>query len=382
MQKKQLEEQAAEIKKLKDQLQKAGIALAKDTANEVKKNTETVAEKMQKIFGNAFGNIGDLFTKFTESLNKLKSGDLKSWEDWATGIGGVVQTAITAATEINDKYFEYKAAALETDKQRELTAAGENAEAREAVTQKYAQKELDLKKKQSSADTVLKVAQAMTAGALAIVQAFAQLGPVGGAIASVLVGSITGLQVATILKQNAAIQATTLDSTVSGSPEIGTGNAPSGALVANQAADGRWDVIGADDGRVYRNVPYRGIARTGIITVPTLMGEAGDEAVIDNPTLRNIRMNAPWVLDTIRQLRVPQRADGNYSNIPAGKNINQNNQVNSADSVVSMNIKVMERLIVMIQWMIDNGIDANVYLDKLERKIELKNKSLGKGSLG
>ena len=146
----------------------------------------------------------------------------------------------------------------------------------------------------------------------------------------------------------------------------------------NQAADGRWDVIGADDGRVYRNVPYAGVARTGEITRPTLMGERGDELVVDNPTLRNLRMNAPWVLDTIRKSRVIQRADGNYAAI--GSNAQGGTSVQVQDNSAVM-LAVIDKNTQLLQYLIDNGIDAFVMLNQLEKQQALQAKSLKKGSL-
>lgn len=368
-----------DLLKMKGDLLKAQGDVAKDTAKEIEDNTKTVAERMEGIFGNSFSNIGKMFTSFTESLNKLKAGDLKSWTDWGTAIGGIIQTSLAVATEINDQYFEYKAASLEADKQRELTNAGDNAEARDAINQKYAQKELDLKKKQSSADTFLKVAQAVAAGGLAIVQAFAQLGPIGGAIAAVLIGGITGFQIASILKQNKAIQATTLDSSASGG---GGSSAPTktGARIATpQAAEGRWDVMGADDGRTYRNVPYRGVARTGIVTTPTLVGEVGDELIVDNPTLRNIRMNAPGVLSTIKRMRVNQRADGNYSNVdssaPAGSGQGETN------ALYSLLLEMIGKNNALLAYLAENGVDTVFVLDEFEKLKALRDKSRAKGSL-
>jgi len=380
VQKKALTDAIDEIAKLKEALVNAQGAVAKDTAKGVEKDAETIAERMKKVFGNSFSEIGNLFTNFSQGLDDLSKGNLDSWSDWGTAVGGIVQSALSVATQVNDEYFKGKAASLEADKQRELTNAGSNAEERDKINQKYAQKELDLKKKQSSADTVLKVAQAVAAGGLAIMQGFAQLGPIGGVIAAVILGGITALQVGTILKQNEAIQNTTLDSSAmagaSPTPQV-TG----ARVVTPQAADGRWDVMGADDGKVYRNVPYRGVARTGMVTTPTLMGERGDELIVDNPTLRNIRMNAPGVLDVIRRNRVRQRADGNYNTIdgssPAGSSVP--NQDNSA--IIAANISVMSQLIALLSYLRDNGIDAFVMLSQLEKQQALKDKSLKKGSI-
>jgi hypothetical protein len=135
-------------------------------------------------------------------------------------------------------------------------------------------------------------------------------------------------------------------------------------------------VIGEQDGKVYRNVPYTGVARTGIINHPTLVGEE-PEIVIDNPTTRNIIMNAPWLLGEIKKYRVPQRAGGKYDAI--------NNSTSGGSQPVvdnsAMMAAVIERNSQLLQYLIDNGIDAFVILTQLEKQQALRDKSLQKGSL-
>ena len=70
---------------------------------------------------------------------------------------------------------------------KELEAAGNNEAKKDAIKKKYAQKQ------KSTA-----IGQAIIAGALAIVQGFAQLGPIGGAIAAVLTAATTVAQIAKI----------------------------------------------------------------------------------------------------------------------------------------------------------------------------------------
>jgi len=79
-----------------------------------------------------------------------------------------------------------------------------------------------------------------------------------------------------------------------------------------QAAKGRYNVTGRDDGRSYFNVPYIGTSTTGLYKSPTLIAEAGPEFVIDAKTTRNLMMNYPGVIDAINFARVPQFAIGNY----------------------------------------------------------------------
>jgi hypothetical protein len=79
-----------------------------------------------------------------------------------------------------------------------------------------------------------------------------------------------------------------------------------------QAAKGRYNVTGRDDGRLYQNVPWVGTATTGLYATPTLISEAGPEYVIDAKTTKNLQMNYPGVIDAINYARVPQFASGNY----------------------------------------------------------------------
>ena len=57
-----------------------------------------------------------------------------------------------------------------------------------------------------------------------------------------------------------------------------------------------------------------------MITPPTLVFEQGAELIVDNPTLRNLQINAPHELETIRNQRVKQRASGNYNAIEKENN--------------------------------------------------------------
>jgi hypothetical protein len=94
------------------------------------------------------------------------------------------------------------------------------------------------------------------------------------------------------------------------------------AIHAVQFASGKYDVIGADDGRTY----HAGVvkqAATGIYPEPTLVGglglvgERAPELVVDGPTLQNIQMNAPGIIEAINGMRVPQYAAGSYPQAPA-----------------------------------------------------------------
>ncbi len=88
-----------------------------------------------------------------------------------------------------------------------------------------------------------------------------------------------------------------------------------------QFASGKYDVIGATDGKTYR-AGYSPAAQTGIYSEPTLLGglglvgERAPELVVDGPSLSNIQMNAPQIIEAIHAMRVPQYATGNYPGQP------------------------------------------------------------------
>lgn len=119
---------------------------------------------------------------------------------------------------------------------------------------------------------------------------------------------------------------------------------------------GRYDVIGASDGRHY-NAPYKGKARTGIVEGPTLLaGDHGRELIVDYPTLQNIQLNAPGIIDAIMALRVPQYATGNYPSM-------SNDSRGSSDPISPLMIALFQKLM----YRLDQPIDANVEYRKIKQ---------------
>lgn len=220
------------------------------------------------------------------------------------------------ATEMISAMQGAASSRLDANEQKELAAAGSNSEKRQAIELKYQQKKLDLEKKYADANMAMQISQVITATAVAVMQAFAQLGPIGGAIAAAMLGITSGFQIASIVAQRDKIKSQQLDTS-------GSSGSSSRRSVVAAFADGKYDVIAETDGAHYNDVPYVGAASTGIVTRPVLVGERGDEAIIDGRTLTNIRMNAPGILKAIDAMRVPAYAGGRYpamSKESAGKN--------------------------------------------------------------
>ena len=157
--------------------------------------------------------------EYEQAKEKLKGEKLNAYAALAIQFAQYVSDAVSS-------YHQMEADSLEAEKQRELEAAGNNADAREAIEKKYAQKELDLKKKQANADMGINIATTFANGAGAAIKAYFDLGPIAGPIAAGIIAATTLFQIASIKKQRDAIMATTLDSTE-------TPSNSSGALVPN-----------------------------------------------------------------------------------------------------------------------------------------------------
>lgn len=113
------------------------------------------------------------------------------------------------ASDFATNLKEMETAKLEAEYQAQLTAAGDNAEEREAIEAEYEQKKLDLQKKYADTEMVINIAKAIAAGALAAIEAFAAAGnPILGAVFAANIAATTALEVATIVKQRNAIKNT------------------------------------------------------------------------------------------------------------------------------------------------------------------------------
>ena len=135
---------------------------------------------------------------------------------------GFMQQFIGAVSEMTSAAKDAELADLDAQMQKELAMAGDNADKRAEIEAKYEAKKLDVQKKYADIDMGVKIAQTLAAGALAVVQALAQLGPIaGGAMAGVITAT-TALQVASIVAQRNAIKNASAESAPSKpGPETG-----------------------------------------------------------------------------------------------------------------------------------------------------------------
>ena len=246
-----------------------------------------------------------------------------------------------------------------------IAAAEGNEEEQERLEDEKAQAKLDIEKKYADVNFGIKVSQIIADTAVAIMRAYADLGPVGGSVAAALLGVTGAAQLVSAKAERDKVKSMTLDSSSSSSGSVST----SERVV--QYADGKYDVIGLDDGRSY-HVPYIGSV-TGIVDRPALISENGAELIVNAEDLRRLQrhVNYPIVVGAINDARmgyVPQHSEGSY------KRIDDNRPIVPGSSSSDETVALLREVLVLLR-MLPTQIRAYVLQSDLNKAEELKNKS-------
>ena len=205
------------------------IAELKEEAKGVKEGLRTPKEKLTDEKDSELAKLNELHEakllseeEYEEAVKQLHKkynkdildDDLGNLADYLQAANSVMEKASNFVTQLK----EMETAQLESEYQAQLTAAGDNAEQREAIEAEYEQKKLDLQKKYADTEMVINIAKAIAAGALAAIEAFAAAGnPILGAVFAAIVAATTALEVATIVKQRNAIKNSSVNSSSSSS---------------------------------------------------------------------------------------------------------------------------------------------------------------------
>ena len=212
------------------------------------------------------------------------------------------------------------------------------------------------------------------AEAYAMPDSVATFGATGAARAAVLSGLIMGALAAAKSTLKGLIKR---GSSSTSAIDNNTDSTKTAQVQVKQWASGRYDVIGEDDGRTYRDVPYIGDSPTGIVRRTSLISESGAELIINAEDLSRLQhhINYPIVVQAIqdaRSGRVPQRAEGNYD--PIRNSISRTSQTTSSPTDKEANlaqlIKELHALIEKLKY-----LKAYVVLRELNEAQELADKS-------
>lgn len=193
-----------------------------DKADEIRRELDPV-EALRSDMADALAEAKELYESnlLSEEEYQKKRADIvqrynkeileTQLEPYQQGVQNA-QKYLDQCNSFMESLQEAASARLEARMQAELTAAGDNAEQREEIEAGYEQKKLDLQKRYANINMGIEIAKTIAAGALSVMQGFAELGPIAGAVFAALIAATTAAQVAVIVQQRNAIMNTSVDS--------------------------------------------------------------------------------------------------------------------------------------------------------------------------
>ena len=151
-----------------------------------------------------------------------------------------VNTVMSEAANFVSSLQDAELAHAEANYQAQLTAAGNNAEQREAIETAYEKRKLEIQKKYADAEMAINIAKTIADGALAIARAFADMPYPAALVVSALIAGTTAAQVATIIAQRNAIKSSSVNASSSKytSDTAATNNGKIGSRVITGYAEG------------------------------------------------------------------------------------------------------------------------------------------------
>ena len=258
-----------------------------------------------------------------------------------------MSSAVSSAREA-----EY--ASLDAWKEKELTAAGDNAEKREQIEEQYEAKKLEIQKKYADIDMGIQIAKAIAAGALAMIQAWvaAAANPVAAGVIMGLIAATTAAQVATIVAQRNAIQNSSPSS--SSSVESATSSSLSKASGFSEGGytgdGGRTEVAG---------VVHRG------------------EYVVPQPELRD-----PYVRSVVASIESRRRRRTSKNALPGfAEGGYTGSMVGAQPGMMSSDQRLMRELLSTLKDLRKNPIQAYTVLSEFEAKQQLRDRFKARTSL-
>lgn len=277
----------------------------------------------------------ELTRKHAEEIAGIEMEGWQAGLEIANSVLDQMSSAVSAAREA-----EY--ASLDAWKEKELAAAGDNAEKREQIEAEYEAKKLEIQKKYADVDMGIQIAKAVAAGALAIMQAWAQLGPIAAGIMTGLITATTAAQVATIVAQRDAIRNASAGSSASSSTSSSMSQATGFSEGGYTGDGGRMEVAG---------VVHRG------------------EYVVPQPELRD-----PYVRSVVASIESRRRTRTSKNALPGFAEGGYTGMPTSAGNLPSANDKLLRSILSVLTDLKNNPIPAYTVLSEFEAKQQLRNR--------
>lgn len=283
----------------------------------------------------------ELTQKHAEEIAEIEMESWKGSLEVANQVLDQMSSAVSSAREA-----EY--ASLDAWKEKELAAAGDNAEKREQIEAEYEAKKLDIQKKYADIDLGIQIAKAVAAGALAVIQAWSQLGPIAGGVMAAVVAATTAAQIATMVEQRNAIKNSSVSSSSSTSTSTASAGSSSGTAKASFSEGG---YTGDGDRLEVAGIVHRG------------------EYVVPQPELRD-----PYVRSVVASIEAKRRARTSRNALPGFAEGGYTGILSSAASGSSMNDRLLKKILSTLTDLKKNPLQAYTVLSEFEAKQQLRDR--------
>lgn len=319
--------------------------------------------------------------EYQKAKNQIKANYLKkSYDAYSEMFSGAINALQEAELANIDAKYD-----------AEIQRAGDNSEEVARLEKEKENKKLAVQKKYANVNFAIKVSEIIANTAVAIMQAFGQLGPIGGAIAAAMLTATGAAQIATANAERKKVMAMTVDG--AGSSGSGTGT----RVATGKESGGYIDVTREQDGKTF-NAEVDPEKR-GFVDRPTvIVGEgptgqsmewvASNEA-LQNPTVAPIinLLNESQEKGEIRTVDMNQLMrkrlagfeSGGYPSIPATADTKVSTNITPASSIAGT--EVITKLYELLQKIDkEGGLKAFIIYSELQKQQELLNESRKIGS--
>lgn len=312
--------------------------------------------------------------EYQKSLAQLK---LK----YATESAQNVATVTGHASDAVSALMQAETDNLDAEYDVRIAAAQGNSEEVERLETEKAQKKLDIEKKYADVQFAVRASEIIANTAVAIMQGYAQLGPIGGSIAAAFLGLTGAAQLASANAERQKVKNMTLKGSDSSSNS-------ERFLLPGKEEGGDIDVTRSQDGKNY-TASYQP-AKRGYVSHPTVIvgeGPAGrsrewvaSNGAVSNPTIRPIidLIDQEQRKGTVRTVDMNQRIrqrmagfeTGGFLDTPQKTSATVNSQPivinNGSDPVISEMYKLLKQLRA-------DGVQAIVGIDEIDARQNYKN---------
>ena len=365
---KELELAAANEEKKRQMREQLGI--------DKKSELQTQIEQLKQALDQQYITQQD----YEKKVQQLK---MQSYKEQADMYQALFSNAVTSLQDAEMANIDAKYDA-------EIEAARQAGEDTTEIENRKANEKLQVQKKYADVNFAIKASQIIADTATSIMKAYADLGPIAGAVAAALMGITGAAQLAAANAERQRVKKMTLSGTTSSSA--------SGSRVATGLeSGGRIDVERRQDGRLFS--AYYDPSRRGFIDRPTVIvgeGPAGQSrewvasnAAVANPTIAPIldvidsaqRNGTVRSLDMRRflALQAAGRASGGPLSSPSPSQSTPSAPVLAA-SAASLSEKTALRLAAAIDRLVTEGVPAVVGIDQLEARQQLRARARAIGS--